>query len=914
MEFLIILLGLGFLALPIVALILAITANGKAGSLEAQVRSLAGSVARLTDELHALRSGAVTPLAEAKPSMPATAQAPAIAETTSPEEAEPATPEPVSDGMGREVPMPPRRPRRDLESMIGGRWSVILGGLATALGAVLLVRATIEAGLLGPAARIIAAGLFSAGLLGGGEYLRRRDKLFALPAFPNADIPAILTAAGAVGAFATVFAAHSLYGFVGVAAAFVLLTVVGLATLALSAVHGPGLAALGVLGSYATPLMVSSDEPNLYVLAAHVLVVTGSVMGIAVIRNWLWLAFAGVAGSIAWTLIAALSNQPESGVAGLVLLAGSAGMFAATFGQGQHGQPAGIAPQFDKTPWDRPAIIAFAALTAALLFQTIANQLLPLPVTGIFVSLIVAASAVAWPPLAPVALVSSAIVLVTIAALDLQLAFDAGLDRVGDIAKGLVPPDTAKYVRNAAFAGFPATLLLLWGAWRAAQTAPRIAAWLASSAGLISFTGMVVAYLRVSPFETNRSFGVAALALAFAFAGLVESFTRRRPDDLTAGAPAAFAVTSISLLCFGLAVTLDTGWLPLAFALAAAGIAWIYGERPLPVMPWLALAAATISAGSIYVNSPFSAETIGTTPLFNQLILLAGLPGVAITGGGEWLRRKEAGAAAPIVVALGFAVLGLFVALQIRHALNGGALTADAPGLLEMATQAIAALGFSMGLQRIATMTRAPVYHRLTTLAGGISAAVIALGLIVFNNPLFDAPQMGENPVFNVLLPGYLLPALMAAAVAIQARPVRPRWYTLGFAALSGLLFFFWITLTIRHAWKGEQMEIWHSASESEVWSYSVAWLLLGIALLVAGHFLKSQPIRFASAALIMLTVTKVFLVDMSALTGAMRAFSFIGLGLSLLAIGRFYQRILLPARDVGSAGDGPDLPGTNGT
>jgi hypothetical protein len=35
----------------------------------------------------------------------------------------------------------------------------------------------------------------------------------------------------------------------------------------------------------------------------------------------------------------------------------------------------------------------------------------------------------------------------------------------------------------------------------------------------------------------------------------------------------------------------------------------------------------------------------------------------------------------------------------------------------------------------------------------------------------------------------------------------------------------------------------------------------------------------------------------MSALTGAYRAFSFIGLGLSLLAIGRFYQHILLGGR-----------------
>jgi uncharacterized membrane protein len=78
----------------------------------------------------------------------------------------------------------------------------------------------------------------------------------------------------------------------------------------------------------------------------------------------------------------------------------------------------------------------------------------------------------------------------------------------------------------------------------------------------------------------------------------------------------------------------------------------------------------------------------------------------------------------------------------------------------------------------------------------------------------------------------------------------------------------------------------------------------MGVAILAIGHLLGSRPIRAASGILIALTVTKVFLVDMSALTGAMRAFSFIGLGLSLLAIGRFYQRILLPGR--GSAEEGP--------
>ena len=43
----------------------------------------------------------------------------------------------------------------------------------------------------------------------------------------------------------------------------------------------------------------------------------------------------------------------------------------------------------------------------------------------------------------------------------------------------------------------------------------------------------------------------------------------------------------------------------------------------------------------------------------------------------------------------------------------------------------------------------------------------------------------------------------------------------------------------------------------------------------------------------VMLTVAKVFLIDMAGLTGVWRAFSFIGLGLVLVGIGYLYQRLL---------------------
>jgi uncharacterized membrane protein len=117
-----------------------------------------------------------------------------------------------------------------------------------------------------------------------------------------------------------------------------------------------------------------------------------------------------------------------------------------------------------------------------------------------------------------------------------------------------------------------------------------------------------------------------------------------------------------------------------------------------------------------------------------------------------------------------------------------------------------------------------------------------------------------------------------------------------------------------RHAFQGSRIGMWHRTSDMEFWTYSAVWLVLGAALLLAGLFLKSMPLRMASAAVIALTICKVFLLDMTALTGALRAFSFIGLGVSLLAIGRFYQRILVRTGNAPPAQAGPpELPEDSG-
>jgi hypothetical protein len=133
-------------------------------------------------------------------------------------------------------------------------------------------------------------------------------------AIPAAHVPSVLTAAGTASAFGTAYAAHALYGFIGPAAAFVLLGIIGVATILAAALHGPALAGLGLAGSLVVPMLVSSQTPSPWPLVIYLGVVAAAAYALARLRRWLWLAAAVVVGVFFWGL--ALMGQINGDGAG----------------------------------------------------------------------------------------------------------------------------------------------------------------------------------------------------------------------------------------------------------------------------------------------------------------------------------------------------------------------------------------------------------------------------------------------------------------------------------------------------------------------------------------------------------------------------------------------------------------------
>jgi uncharacterized membrane protein len=106
-------------------------------------------------------------------------------------------------------------------------------------------------------------------------------------------------------------------------------------------------------------------------------------------------------------------------------------------------------------------------------------------------------------------------------------------------------------------------------------------------------------------------------------------------------------------------------------------------------------------------------------------------------------------------------------------------------------------------------------------------------------------------------------------------------------------LLFGYVTLEVRHLFQGEVIAIWKPTSQPEIWSYSAAWLALGLAFLGYGIVRGTREPRLASAALIMLSVAKVLLFDLTGTSGLWRALSVLCLGVVLIGIGLAYQKLI---------------------
>jgi uncharacterized membrane protein len=197
----------------------------------------------------------------------------------------------------------------------------------------------------------------------------------------------------------------------------------------------------------------------------------------------------------------------------------------------------------------------------------------------------------------------------------------------------------------------------------------------------------------------------------------------------------------------------------------------------------------------------------------------------------------------------------------------------------------------AIGLERLRIRSRSVVHDISAILLTVYAGLGIVFGLLMLETPILWRIDVG-GVFINLLLLGYALPAILALLLSYAVAGRRSVWYANTIAGVALVLALSYLTFEIRRFYQGPILNGGDIGS-AEQYSYSIAWLAFGVALLGIGILVNSQRARMASAAMIALTILKAFLIDMSTLTGVYRALSFMCLGLVLVAIGWLYQRIL---------------------
>lgn len=825
-------------------------------------------------------------------------------------------------------PLPNRKPAREnpnfvlrtenlsaLANWLKTNWTLAIAALSLILGGLFMVQYGIENGILTPQLRVLGTLALGAGLIGGGEWLRRR---FGDHNTATASLPSTLSGAGVVVLFIGVLSAHALYGLIGPLTALVGLVVVSFAGLLMGLLYGSALSIIGIVGAVAAPFLIGGGSDNTRLLYPYfaLIALTGLAIDTVKRRAWisalaiaapgvgvalLWqtfpdalgLAFAAMVMAMGAVMIperrmlpmpsgeTVIEQTRRAGTAGFPARLGFAGMSLASF--------AGLVLVADASGMAQ-AWLGFGLLILLAVFagvwlapaRALADLALP-PVAAFLVALVAAPflSTIA-PRLDNGVGLATGETVVALAGLAAALSWAAFWRMRGAATQAL----SRSFAFGAALV-LPAALLILDFFW-----SDRFAPYYIPD--------------ETPPVSDFWGFGWAVTVLCGA--ALMVAFAQMRLSGMSETDRAEtrfdarfegglFAASASVLITLGLFTLLTKAALTLALAVLVVAAALLYLRLNMAPLGWV------FQLGTALIGYRLLAD-----------------PGVMWS-----FDRDNGGDLASVMLAhlgplMAFAAV---VKLVPRGANPLMRATAESAALNTAALTVMVLLaritgdnfwshwGFGLMAAMWTGSTFAQIYRRrettgtakilrtvlawLTGLSAGLStlAMLIGLGLLlasggflgtrpVFGPPLFDSLALALLPLAGTLLLGaHLLYRNMPTA----------RRRRISLITLAGIFGGLWGWFEIRRLWRGTDLSV-GSLGDGELYSYTIALLAVSLACLALAVLRRSTGLRKLAMVGVALTIAKVFLIDMSGLSGLTRVASFVGLGLALTGLAWLNRKI----------------------
>ena len=302
------LLVIGVTVVPLLFSITALSRSNRIAAMQRQLESLESNLDELRRRVVALqRAQTVQPPRPAPEPAAAPVRPAAPAPRASP-------PEPA--------PPPPAAPKIpiDWERWVGIRGAAALGGIALALAGLLFFQYSIQHGLISRSMRVALGIAVGVSCLGGSEWIRRRG---FKPASEG------LAGAGVVVLYAALWAGSARYQIIPAWIAFVFMALVtAIAGFIAVRRSAPFVAILGLIGGFATPLLLSIERDRPIGLFGYVLLLDVGLIAIGRKQRWPWIGNLALAGTV---LLEILWLGTRIGPGELLTALGILAVFAALF-------------------------------------------------------------------------------------------------------------------------------------------------------------------------------------------------------------------------------------------------------------------------------------------------------------------------------------------------------------------------------------------------------------------------------------------------------------------------------------------------------------------------------------------------------------------------------------------------------
>jgi uncharacterized membrane protein len=782
---------------------------------------------------------------------------------------------------------PPQKPVKKnadegFEKQLSARFMVWIGAVALAFAGYFLVKYSIEKRLLSPTVRVIMGLILGAGLLYGANWVRLR------PAMANGTRIAQALASAAIAVlYVAVFAATSLYHLVPTLVGYVGMSAVTIIATLISLLYGWPIALFALIGGYATPILLSTGGGTSPPLFSYLFAVFIGILVTARYRNWWYLALLSLGCAFGWIILWLNSHsfiQFDSVTIGLFLLGITLSIYLLT--KESFAEITNKQNSFFTFNYNPIVLLNYCGLGLAYL------------VMGLTV-LRADFHLIAWLMFATLSV--SGIYFTYIKENPYQL-----LQWISAIVCAFLlwAAQTINIIEYAWYLTLFAALYITTGyffMWRVAL--PYIPVTLASITAIGFY---VIGYFKIRGMGLVDDISLFWGILAFALAGLSIIFLQRiikvAPEgDAKENVLSILAITATAFISTGMTVELEYNFLPVALTIQMLAMSWINTKLPIRLMREMAYVLA-IAFGILMLNPLthlFSAYgytyNSGHSYILDAPLFYLGIPALMFFATTFFLKVEKDDWLVQIFEGVAIALFSMTIYIIVRKFFHP-----DLKFILEASTFTergiLTNLAFIAGLLLILSGQR---YERQTYLSSGHILCAFGIARIVFLdfmvlNPWLNNIEVSGWIIVNMLILPFGLPIIWSYLWLIFIRTTRSRFTNIEFVPLYSILIlgFTWVSMNVRFTFHPNFMSI-GVTTNAEIYTYSAAWLLLGIIILFIGVLKKSSIFRYASLAVLLLAIAKVFLYDAANLEGLYRVAAFLGLGLSLIGISWFYTHFV---------------------